>query len=264
MREQAMTGMSAIIATMDEQMVTKAKTLFGKVRQFSTTTQLEQVVKVAKLGQKNFDTEPDARPDIILLDLAIPEFSAPNGREAIEKLRETTAEVRIVALVSTGEEARRAVNAGVQDYVVKPIRLDDLRTRIQMLLEQQHTVTQPMDAPLPHLIERLHDKKTGHLDAKRISEFFDLTLSELARIIRRGISAVHKSPAALSLQEPLRPFEAIASGLMRLTGSEKRARMWLHASNPALEGHAPIEWLRNGRVSALAGFIQDLLEGRPA
>src|SRR4029077_20448302 len=117
---------------------------------------------------------------------------------------------------------------------------------------------------LPHLVEKLHDSKSGHLDAKEASDFFGLKVAEFARIIGRRVSTVHKTSTAPGLQEALRPFEAMASGLLRLTGSERRARMWLHAPNPALDGHAPFEWLQMGKAADLANFIQDLLEGRPA
>ena len=87
----------------------------------------------------------------------------------------------------------------------------------------------------------------------------------MARFLGRGVSTVlDKTPSSSGLQAGLRPFETIASGILRLTGSERRARMWLHSANPALQTHAPIELIRRGRVAELGSFVQDLLEGRPA
>jgi DNA-binding response OmpR family regulator len=247
---RALVNAPTVIATSDRT-VKRTKSLFRNVYNVSTASGL-------------FHLHKDIRPQLILLDMDMPNVSA---EDALEKLRAARPEVVTLIVASSGEKALRAMRAGAEDYVLKPIRLGDLRTRIQVLLKQherQQGAITPLDAPISHLVEKLHDPKNGQLNAKEVSRFFGLSLAKLSRILGRGVSTVHKTPSAPALQEALVPFEAMASGLLRLTGSEQRARMWLHSSNPALEEHAPIEWLRSGKVVDLARFIQDLLEGRPA
>ncbi len=266
MAEVSMQDVSAVIATADKRTAAKAKNLFKNVREISTFSHLKRVFEDARTRQVGEVAEGKYRHYVVLFDLDMPHA---NTEDALLKLRETISDAVTVVLTSSSEEALRALRAGAEDYVMKPIRVEDLRTRIQRVLEQHSREWQridmpKMDAPLPHLVEKLHDSENGQLDAKEISNFFGLSVADLARIIGRGISTVHKTPSSPALQESLHPFEAMASGLLRLAGSERRARMWLHAPNPALDGHAPMEWLRTGKVVDLAAFIQDLLEGRPA
>jgi CheY-like chemotaxis protein len=259
MPEARIRDFSAMIATTDKRTATKTKNLFARVCEISTTRHLKRILEEE-------DVERKRQYDVILLDVQMPGVS---GEGALMKLREMASPIPIVVLTANGEEALSALQAGARDYLMKPIRTEDLITAVRIAVEQHSRDRQivdmtKIDAPLPHLVEKFHDPRNGHLSATAISDFFGLSVAEFARVIGRGISTVHKTPIARSLQEALRPFEAMASGLLRLTGSEQRARMWLHAQNPALEGHAPIEWLRLGKVGDLASFIQDMLEGRPA
>jgi CheY-like chemotaxis protein len=264
MPETPMHDVSALIATEDKRTLARAKHLFKHVREISTAHHLNKVFEEAHVRQAGKVAERK-QFDLMVIDVDMPSMS---GLDVISKLRESSSGVVMLVLASDGEEALRAVRSGAEDYIMKPIRQEDLETRIQVLLkrlvDRRKDVMPKMDAPLPHLVEKLHDRRTGHLDAKEISDFFGLSVAEFARVIGRGVSTVHKTSTAPALQEALRPFEAMASGLIRLTGSERRARMWLHAPNPALAGHAPFEWLQSGKVADLANFIQDLLEGRPA
>jgi CheY-like chemotaxis protein len=264
MAETLMRNVSALIATEDKQTLARAKHLFKHVREISTTRHLNKVLEEAHVRRAGKVAER-RQFDLMVIDVDMPSMS---GAAAIAQLRERISGVVMLVLASDGQEALRAVRSGAEDYLMKPIRQEDLETRIQVLLERlldrRKGVMPKMEAPLPHLVEKLHDRGTGHLDAKEIADFFGLSVAEFARVIGRGVSTVHKTSTAPALQEALRPFEAMASGLLRLTGSERRVRMWLHAPNPALDGHAPSEWLQMGKVADLANFIQDLLEGRPA
>jgi DNA-binding response OmpR family regulator len=258
-------GVSAVIATADKVLSSKATSLFQHAYKVFNASHLEGAVEKARARNAPTAAEHEPAPDVILLDLDMPDLTA----EHVARLRAETEDAPgIILLASSGEEALPALRAGAEDWVLKPVRWDDLRTRIRKLLEehalQRRTEVPAMDPPLPHLVESLHNPEDGHLDAREVADFFGLRLAELARAIGRGVSTVHKTPTAGGLQHSLRPFEAMASGLLRLTGSRQRALMWLNAANPALEGHAPIEWVKQGNIAALASFIQDLLEGRPA
>jgi uncharacterized protein (DUF2384 family) len=135
----------------------------------------------------------------------------------------------------------------------------ELKTKTPRDVELGH-----LDPAMPHLVEKLHDPASGKLHARRVAAFFGMSVSDLARTLEKRLATVSKTPDAPALQDDLRRLAAIASGLLRVTGSHRRARVWLQAPHPALEGHAPIELLHLRKVTELGEFVQDMLEGRPS
>ncbi len=78
-------------------------------------------------------------PDIILLDWMLPGTS---GIDLARRLRkeELTCEIPIIMLTARGEESDRVngLDAGVDDYVVKPFSTRELLARIKAVLRRTH------------------------------------------------------------------------------------------------------------------------------
>ncbi len=127
--------------------------------------------------------------------------------------------------------------------------LDQIRT----LPANRHVGLQPA----------LHDPETGRLNARRIADWFDLPVAGLARALGRSSAAVHKTPAALSLQAGLAVYQRIGIALSVLAGSEAGAKIWLHTLNPDLEGNTPNALLRQGQAEIVASLLDDALAGQP-
>jgi CheY-like chemotaxis protein len=253
----------ALIATDDKRLLKQIEKVFSHLRITGKPGELRKELE-GRLQRSGAD-ERDAN-FLVLLDLDMPTL---DGTLVVKLLDAAPERVPVIILTSKADnELRDALEAGSGgdlDYLVKPFDLADLFIRTKKLLrEQSGQPMPPMDPPIPHLVEKLHEQDGGLLDARSIADFYGLTLADMARVLGRGVSTVHKTPSSSSLQDGLRPFETIASAILRLTGSERRARMWLQSANPALQAHAPIELIRRGRVAELGSFVQDLLEGRPA
>ncbi len=79
------------------------------------------------------------RPDVILLDLGLPGMG---GFAALRALRPATRAAVIVVSVMPGEKDKvRALDAGADDYVVKPFGTEELVARIRAVLRRQADVT---------------------------------------------------------------------------------------------------------------------------
>jgi len=79
------------------------------------------------------------RPDVILLDLGLPGM---DGFRALRELRPQTRAAVIVVSVMPGEKDKvRALDAGADDYVVKPFGTDELVARIRAVLRRQADVS---------------------------------------------------------------------------------------------------------------------------
>ena len=71
--------------------------------------------------------------DAIIMDIQMPVMDGLEATRAIRALGSETADVLIVALTSdTSEEARRkALEAGVDEFVKKPVEFESLRAALQ-------------------------------------------------------------------------------------------------------------------------------------
>jgi DNA-binding response OmpR family regulator len=92
------------------------------------------LVREAADGREALRMLYDVRPELIVLDIAMPEM---DGWQTLERIREMT-DVPVVMLTAReGElEAVRGLKAGADDYVRKPFGRQELLARIQALLRR--------------------------------------------------------------------------------------------------------------------------------
>ena len=76
------------------------------------------------------------RPDLIILDLGLPDIQ---GHELLRMIRARNESVAIVVLSSRDDEAGkvRSFNLGADDYVTKPFGMDELLARIRAALRHR-------------------------------------------------------------------------------------------------------------------------------
>jgi len=98
---------------------------------------------VAANGREGVALAKRELPDLILCDVLMPE---QDGHEVLEALRADAATARIpfIFLTAKGEHAdvRTGMNLGADDYLVKPVRVDDLLEAIAARLERAHQRTE--------------------------------------------------------------------------------------------------------------------------
>ena len=88
----------------------------------------------AASGEDALQSVPAARPDVIILDLGLPQMS---GTEVTRVLREWT-EVPIIILSVREEETEKiaALDAGADDYLTKPFGPGELLARLRAALRR--------------------------------------------------------------------------------------------------------------------------------
>ncbi len=103
-------------------------------------------VRAVSTGEEAIRDAAVWRPDVILLDLGLPGM---DGFETLKKLRPSTRAAVIVVSVMPGEKDKvRALDAGADDYVVKPFGTEELVARIRAVLRRQGDV--PSGEPVIH------------------------------------------------------------------------------------------------------------------
>ena len=96
-------------------------------------------VEVAANGEDGLTAAAAHRPDIVLLDLGLPDL---DGFTVLTRLREHTRAAVIVLSVMAGERDKvRALDLGADDYLVKPFGLEELLARIRAVVRRQAAVS---------------------------------------------------------------------------------------------------------------------------
>ncbi len=85
-------------------------------------------------GRAALRTFHAGRPDLVVLDVAMPELS---GWETLERIRELS-DVPVLMLTAKDAEADRVrgLRSGADDYVTKPFAKDELLARVEALLRR--------------------------------------------------------------------------------------------------------------------------------
>ncbi len=92
-------------------------------------------ILLAKNGQEAIKLTQSHRPDLILMNVQMPEVS---GFEAIQKIREDEEllSIPIIALTALAmiDDQQKCLDSGASEYIAKPVKLKQLTATIQRLL----------------------------------------------------------------------------------------------------------------------------------
>jgi two-component system, OmpR family, KDP operon response regulator KdpE len=90
----------------------------------------------ASSGKMALELLGEQRPDLIVLDLGLPDMQ---GHELLRTIRARNDSVPIVVLSSRDDEAGKvqALDSGADDYVTKPFGMDELLARMRAALRHQ-------------------------------------------------------------------------------------------------------------------------------
>jgi two-component system response regulator MprA len=134
-------------------------------------------VDLAEDGADGLARVAGASPDAIVLDVAMP---VVDGVEMCRRLRHDGSSLPILMLTARESVTDRVagLDAGADDYLVKPFALDELLARLRALLRRAES-TAPGD----------------------MLEFGDLTLDTGTRVVRRGDRGMELTRTEFSLLE---------------------------------------------------------------
>jgi len=94
-----------------------------------------EIVETAENGEEAVEMFAEAQPDIMTMDIMMPEM---NGIEALSKIKSQSPETKIVMVtsVSQKEKMREAAKAGADGYVTKPFEAEDLTSELTDALDK--------------------------------------------------------------------------------------------------------------------------------
>jgi len=89
-----------------------------------------EVVGVARTGREAIDISKDAKPDVLLMDINMPDMDGIAATEIIRKMVPFT-QIVILSIQSDPNYMRRAMLAGARDFLTKPPTIDELNSAIR-------------------------------------------------------------------------------------------------------------------------------------
>lgn len=136
-------------------------------------------VEVAADGLEAVATARTLQPDAIVLDVMMPGI---DGLEVARRLRRSGSGIPILMLTARHEVSDRVagLDAGADDYLVKPFALDELLARLRALL-----------------------RRSGVTGGHEVLSVDDLVLDPAARTVRRGNRDIHLTKTEFDLLELL-------------------------------------------------------------
>ena len=147
-------------------------------------------VSVAATGAEGLRLARELRPDLLVLDLMLPDL---DGYRVLETLRDEGHELPVLILTARQEERDkvRGFRLGADDYVTKPFGLDELLARVGALLRRARPAAGP-----------------------EVVRFGDVELLPKQHLVRRGGRTVELRPMELELLLALaaRRNETVARG----------------------------------------------------
>ncbi len=133
-------------------------------------------VTVADSGRQALESARDDAPNLVILDVMLPD--GLDGIEVCRRLRSAGDEFPILMLTARDEVADRVagLDAGADDYLVKPFAFEELLARVRALLRRQDRRDETSEETVYHFADLTLDTSSrfAYRDERRI----DLTTRE--------------------------------------------------------------------------------------
>lgn len=190
-----------------------------------------EVVGEASTGREALEQVDALQPDIVLMDIRMPDM---DGLQAATELSKTEDPPAIVFCTAYGEHALDAFKVQASGYVVKPVRLEELqaaldgackvnRLQVQSLVEEEEGVRSHISARTHHGVELIPIKEIRYFRADhkyvtvcstRGEVLIDETLKELETELDERFVRIHRN--ALVAKHFIASLEACKDGTHRI------------------------------------------------
>ena len=133
-------------------------------------------VSEAETGEAAIDAVAMGRPDVVILDLALPDL---DGIEVCRRLREWT-QVPIIVLSAHGDDQAkvRALDEGADDFVTKPFSVPELLARMRVAIRHASRLNQ---------------------DGEQVVRAGDVVIDLARRVVTRAGDEIHLTPTEYGL-----------------------------------------------------------------
>jgi two-component system phosphate regulon response regulator PhoB len=189
------------------------------------------VVSVAKDGSEGIEQADRLLPDLIILDLMLPEVGGFEVLKAIKR-SEKAADTRVIILTARKDEVDRILGfeLGADDFVVKPFSPRELMLRVRSVLQRARP---PAEEPKHEVVRMGPIEVNKALHQARVDgRILDLTLTEF-RLLTEILQAAGRVRSRESLLSDVWGYDAevisrtVDTHVRRLRSKMGPAAKWL-------------------------------------
>ena len=235
-------------------------------------------VRIARSGEDALRLVDEEVPDLVLLDVMMPGISGIDVCREL-KSRCDTRLIPVVLITASQDRARRmeGLEAGADDFLTKPIDVQELRTRVRSLIRVKHLTdalesTEGIMKMLGEVVEARDPYTEGH--CQRLAEYATALGAALGLgaadidILNRGASlhdigkiavpdSVLLKPGRLDASEwaLMREHPVVGDNLCRTVRSLERVRPIVRSHHERLDGRGYPDQLRGGDIPLLAQIV---------
>lgn len=121
-------------------------------------------------GKECLETAKEKKPDIIVLDIHMPDM---DGFETLQKLRENplTSSIPVILLTAQYKEPasiEKGFKLGADEYLTKPIDVEELLVRVRMLLRMRHMKEELDKTKTDFMAMLIHDLRSPLVGFKSV------------------------------------------------------------------------------------------------
>lgn len=237
------------------------------------SSQLEwhySVVSVVN-GQQAVDKAKEILPDIILLDMMMPE---KDGLQACREIREhqETKNIPIVLLTARADEETKltSLSAGASDFLAKPFSTTELYVRLKNLVEG-HTFQRSLakqNVVLESTIEQLKETESQLVQSEKMRSLGKMSagiMHEVGNAINYPKTGVYRLRKMAALMPPERQgeikgiLEDVEEGLNRVTGIVSDLRKFTHPDLTSMD-RVDVNLVVNSALRFLSGDWKDQVQ----
>jgi len=143
-----------------------------------------EIVGLAKNGQEALEMIEQSEPDVVFLDIKMPQLDGMSAAKALSKMGSQT---QVVFITAYDEYALQAFEANALDYLLKPLseqRLEQCISKIKQRFESASAPQQPDMAALLAQIQQLGEQSTpSYLSWLRASKGEDIHLISISDVL---------------------------------------------------------------------------------
>jgi two-component system KDP operon response regulator KdpE len=181
----------------------------------------------ATTGEEGIVQAAMSRPDIVILDLGLPDIS---GIDVLKKIREwSTVPVIVLSVLDAEQDKIAALDAGADDYVTKPFGMGELMARLRVAARHSLPVQESKEFRNGHLYVDL-----VHRIVKVNDAVVKLTATEYALLLlfikHAGKVLTHRQ----ILKEVWGPHAVEETQYLRIYLAQLRKKLELDPSQPQL------------------------------
>jgi two-component system response regulator YesN len=213
----------------------------GIVSLISKIAPSHKVVGEAENGINGIEIIKKTKPDLVIVDIRMPQM---DGLEMLEKINDLGIKHRTVILSGYGEfeYARKAIKIGVDEYLLKPITVDDLENVL-------NTINNKINKIESERSNKISSYNEGIFLGEEDKKVYSLVINKALQIIRENI---YKE---ITLEEIAKKFGITPEYLSTLFYREVGVKFTTYIRDMRLNKAKELLINSNYKVCEIANFV---------